>query len=283
MNKKLSVLGAAIAMSVSVNAQAAFISYVDLFTAAQSVQDVLDDSTAVSSHVSDALSIMGTERDVSVDLVNDLSGTLNDGDRSRINVNGGTLAFSNDNLLFGEGIVQWDGVDGSMNLNKTGLGGLDLIAAGANAFQYEVINTDLGFLFSIELYSDAGNFTKAMIKTDAATLETIPFADLQNGLICGYDFSTHGVVPGVDSAIQSITCGGDNVFGDAVAGNTVNLASLGAIQAILNVGGATGSVDLRIGRVVTVPEPSVIGLVGMGLLAAGFAGKRRSNQGAFQA
>lgn len=273
--KKLTLLSAALALTSSMSAQAAIIGAVDLFDVSQEVIDTttgpggLSSDGAVSSSVVGPLtSILGGERDISVEIMKDTGYVgLVDGDpndKSRVFVNGlGTMSFSNDNDIYGQATVQWDGADNSSVLNVTGLGGINLLATGADAFQFETIQTDLGFDISIELYTSLTQFTKAVIRTTGARIDTIMFADLQNAALCG-------LVTGLPSGLQSVTCG---------SGGTVDMSSLGAIQTVINIDGATASVDLKIGKIVTVPEPSIVGLLGAGLLAIGFTGARRRNSG----
>lgn len=261
MNKKLSVLGAA-ALAFSVNAEAAF---VDLFTEAGFVIDKVADSTAVTDTQFNLSSIIGGYRDISANLLidNNLSSPNNG---TSLDIAGGVLAFNNDNASGGEGLVQWNGQSGIQDLSVAGSFGLGLDAYTlGNSFSYSTLSLDLTqFDFTIEAYTDKDHYTKVKLLTTAIGTETINFANLENSLLCGTSFGP----------ILSVECGS--------LGN-VDMHNLGALQTRLNIDGKQIAVDLSIGPITTVPEPSVIGLVGIGLLAAGFAGKRRSNEGAFQA
>jgi hypothetical protein len=260
MNKKLSVLGAA-ALAFSVNAEAAF---VDLFTEVGFVEDNTADSTAVTATQNNIASIIGGFRDISVSLITDTNPGPNNA--VSLDINSGVLNFSNDNGSGGEGLVQWNGQAGVQDLSVAGGFGLGLNAYDLGSkFSYTVLSLDLTqFDFTIEAYTDENTFTRVRLVTTSPGTEVINFADLENAALCGTSFGP----------ILSVECGS--------SGN-VNMSNLGALQSRLNINGAQVAVDLSIGPITTVPEPSVIGLVGMGLLAAGFAGKRRSNQGAFQA
>lgn len=259
MNKKLKLLGVAAAMSLSVNAQAAII---DLFSIPQNINDNTADATAVTATVTDAAdpgSIIGGVRDISVNLINDTNPST--ANMVEMDIFGGILSFSNDNGAGGEGIVQWDATPG-LALNMTGLGGIDLRADGSNAFVYEVLSVDLGFQISIEVYTDATHWTKALIQTDNVGVDTIPFVNLENAALCGN-------VPPPIGSLLAVTCG---------AAGPADLSSVGALQTILNVSGGTLAVDLSIRNITTqVPEPATIALLGAGLVGAGFAGRRRKS------
>jgi hypothetical protein len=122
------------------------------------------------------------------------------------------------------------------------------------------------------MYTDANNWTKVSLDASSVTSSTIsyiPFSAFTNDALCG----TYGAAPGVNS----ITCGGTGA----------DASNLGALVARLNTGdpnapgGAqnpTIAIDLQLDSVRTVPEPGVLALMGMGLLAAAVAGRRRKSQ-----
>ncbi|MCB1760736.1 MAG: PEP-CTERM sorting domain-containing protein [Gammaproteobacteria bacterium] len=252
------MLGVAAAMSLSMNAQAGI---VDLFTdVTPQLEDFTVGGPAVETFTNGA-GIIGGQRDVSVELLQDTD-IVNPNNGVRIFIGGGKLSFSNDTDAAGEGVVQWDGSGdgGSLTLDPSGLGGIDL-ASVANAFIYEVLSVDLGFRISIEAYTDANNYTKALIETNSPGQDVIPFANLENAALCN-------TMPNIPNGLISVNCG---------TGGPVNMADVGALQIVLNVDGGTFAVDLSIREITstTVPEPTSIALLGAGLVGAGVAGRRR--------
>ncbi|MFO7705167.1 MAG: PEP-CTERM sorting domain-containing protein [Halopseudomonas sp.] len=262
MHLKLAVLAAAMSLSFAATAGT-----VDLFTTDQAnLSDGLADGIALSSTIGDGTdtTILGGSRDISVSL---LTKGTNPFATADIGVAGGILAFSVDAGATGTGTVQWDGFDNSIDLDTTGLNGADLTSDGSTGFLVTTIFSDLGYRFDIEAYTDDNNWTKiSFLATEVAvpTSSYIPFDGFTNALLCGYtgDGSAGSSFPGV----TSITCGT----------GTVDWTNLGALQLIIDPLGGTTSVDLILDSVTTIPEPGVLALMGMGLLAAGFAGRRKS-------
>jgi hypothetical protein len=264
MHLKLAVLAAAMSLSFTATAGT-----VDLFSTSQArLTDSTTGDGGVSSSVGDGTdaTILGGSRDISVELLT--VDAFNPDAEARIGVAGGALSFSVDSLATATGTVQWDGVDNSIALDADGLGGFDLLADGANAFEVVTIFSDLGYRFDIEAYTDDDTWTKiSFLATGVAapTTSYIPLGGFTNALLCGYtgDGSAGSAIPGV----TSIQCGADGL---------VNWASLGALQLLIDPLGGTTAIDLTLDSVTTVPEPGVLALMGMGLLAAGFAGRRKS-------
>lgn len=255
MKKTILAVLAASALGVSASAHAFD---VDLFVDDQVAEDQTEADGAVFNSVTESVvgNIMGTERDISVDM---LDGQVNIGGVPQTSVKmivtGGVLSFSNDDGVKGEGVVQWDGADNSPILDVDGLGGLDLRQYG-DGFTVETITADLGFPIAINAYTDATHFTLVEISTTGPGQEFISFDALENALLCG----TSG------GAIISVTCG---------AGGNVDMSNFGALEFIININGATASVDLSIGPIAVVPTPATLSLLGLGLMSAGLAGVRR--------
>ncbi len=275
MNYKLrpSWLATPILLAFSMGANAATI---DLFTVSDFANDVVNGGTGTSSQVSDAAipsSILGGQRDINANAISNavdgsVIGVCDGGDQcSRVTISGGNLTVSNDGTVIGVTTVQWDGADASAirdtGLVATGLGGIDLRTDGSNAVTFEVLAADLGFNFIVEVYTNAGAFSKVEIPSAGGPLtRTIQFAAFENAGFCG------NPPPG----IVSFTCG---------TGNTVpvNMSNLGAIQLVINTTQpGTAAVDLRIGPITTIPEPGVLGLMGVGLFLTGFAAIRRRRE-----
>lgn len=289
MNTQWKLTAGAAALAMSFGAQAGT---VDLFTTEQLLaKDFTNGSfTAADSNYSQAgaaadTTILGGYRDL---VVSNLSGGVASVAGSSINVTGGQLYFSTDTSATGQGQIQWDGDDsgtGVFGINYTGLGTTDLTAGGSlSAFELTTVFSDQGWTFEITMYSDATNWTT--VSLDATSVGTgspgsetsphisyIPFSAFTTDALCG----TYGAAPGVNA----ITCGGTGA----------DATSIGALVATLNVGdpsapdgtgsapqGRTIAVDLQLDSVRTVPEPGVLALMGMGLMAAGFVSRRRKSQ-----
>jgi hypothetical protein len=286
MNKQWKLTAGAAALAMSFGAQAGT---VDLFTTEQLlakdfVNGAFNSTDSIYSQAGAAAdtTILGGYRDLVVS--NLTGGTAVTG--SSINVTGGQLYFSTDTGATGQGQIQWDGDDSAGNvfdIATSGLGGLDLTIGGTlTAFELTTVFSDQGWVFDITMYSSAATWTK--VSLDATSVGTglpgsqtsphisyIPFSAFTTDALCG----TYGAAPGVNA----ITCGGTGA----------DATSLGALVATLNVGDAlapdgTGSapqgrtiaVDLQLDSIRTVPEPGVLALMGMGLMAAGFASRRKS-------
>lgn len=260
---------ALLGMSLSANA-----GIIDLFTTSQAE---LSDSIAInggapdggaSSSVIGGADILGTERDLFVELLD--NGGVNTRNAT-IGVAGGVMDFSVDSLAAGTGTVQWDGVDGSIALDPTGLGGVDLTAAGTlSGFSVTTLFSDAGYEFLVNAYTDGNNWTSISFSASAvnsATTSFIPFSGFTNPFLCG----AVSPAPGVNS----ITCAAGN--------QVVDFTNLGALELIIDPNGGSTSIDLTLDQITTVPEPSVLGLMGAGLLAGGLVARRNKKNKAVSA
>lgn len=283
---------------------------VDLFTFPQA--ELSDGNNAAStfgaSQVQDPAnpsSILGEYRDLYVNCLGGCNSTGSttsflsvDPDGPDNNpATGGSLSFANGSSVEAWAQVKWDGsatgVDANFVpvINYTGLNGLDLVnqqgcpASGCNAFQFITYFADLGFAFTIELYTDADSFVRYVLPATEVSpalgnsphVQIIPFALFETTFFCDNPATWPG------QGVLYAECGTD-----AVNGRAADATNIGAMVVSLNVGsdykfGATGpnpgslqaAVDLTLGSLTKVPEPSVLALLGSGLLAGGVARLRR--------
>ncbi len=248
------------ASALLVASSAASAGVIDLFSTSQTfLADTIEaDGIGLSNWVDTAGDdILGGSRDLYVETITSAAGGISQ--NASIGVAADNFFFSVDAGATGMGIVQWDGADHDIALDVTGLGNYDLTFGGVlNSFVIDVVSADLGFNFVIEAYTDANTWTKAsLLSTAGSGSAVISYADFGN---CG--------LVDIPSGILSITCG---------SSGAVDFANLGALQAVISPGGNSGTLDMRL-EAITVPEPSVLGLIGAGLLAGGFAARTRRNR-----
>lgn len=173
-------------------------------------QQVVDASFPVATPNSSSLAApesVGGERDVFVDATkgrisveaNDTSGL-------------GKLVFAVNPGANGKRVVSYDGVDGTSNLNATGLNNLDLTSAGeANAFRFQ-IGGEAGTRLIIRVYSGANVSTREVpIPTTEEAEPTadliVPFSEFSSSAGSGANFAAIGAIelevigPGAADAI----------------------------------------------------------------------------------
>lgn len=253
MNKFLKATAAAAALVFAAASHASLM--IDDFSQGQAkLQDNVSSDGFLSNTSVFSSSIIGGYRDL---LVNKVGNSANDagvdpfnpqGDGVSIGVSSGALRFSQDTGQNGYAIVRWDGAhyDGFSTIDATGLGGLNF-AGQAIGFSLTVLSLDAGFPFTLRAYSDASNYTTLTLVAGGLGTFVIPFSL----------FSSMGVVTGTGA----------------------DFSNIGALEAIINTGGAVKDVDLQIDLVSSVPEPATLALVGLTLVAAGGAMRRRRNNG----
>lgn len=294
---KKSVLGAAVAIAagfVSSGALAAG-TVIDLFDndPVQSVETATLGGFDVDQAGSfPSASVVGQYRDLYIQKVYDSCveipghnpACVNSGN-SVLTAGFGELALDNATGNRSLGAVTWDGSNAVSNIgdltsttdfgdvNTIGLAGTDLTAGGsATGFLATVLTADLGFAYEIRVWDMDGSF---------ATLKSAALFDVQPGSpdYAFYDFEWFNFAAG--SYCLGATC--PPSFGFEIArsesgavGNVagIDFSAIGALQLILTDAGDV-SVDFSVGNIATVAEPGALALVGLGLVGAAAAGRRR--------
>jgi len=288
----MKILKSAVVMTAlvgSMNANAA--GTIDLFTAPTGTTTVQDSAlgpgsdffgnpltTFLESNDADAPgSILGGFRDMEVAFISKTS-TASSTAAISMTVDSGVLSIDTDTGVIGKGTLQWDGDDGLASLDTTtGLGGIDFLTLG-DGFNFEIISADLTFDFSIGLYDGSGNSVVFDLAANTGAHDgNIAFSFFSNAFsdgVCGA-----GIVPGfLDDGfdapngdhINSVSCGGTP--------GAFNIQDINAMEVVFNTNGGVVDVDLSIGAITAVPEPSSLALIGLGLMATGFASKRKSKK-----
>lgn len=239
-------------------------STVDLFDdpAANGVHTVTDGTVGgggVFMEYGPSSSILGGYRDLIAELVasNGVGAPT-----ATAEVGGGGYSFSTSSGDKGIGRIQWDGQDNSPTLNYTGLNHANLVnqvgcpLAGCDHFVATVLEADLGFEYQIGVYTDASNYTILTSNT------LFPIGSTYESI---YAFAWFGLASGnyfLDGLPFNIT----------KVGNGADMTDVGALEFVVNSDGGTTAVDLALDSITKrqIPEPSVLALMGLGLLGLGF-------------
>lgn len=248
---------------------------IDDFSVNQAVlPSTLIDSTAdgvglYNSVTGPVANILGGERDLFIDNLT----TDGFGAEVGVNVSGGLLKYSTDTGASGRSILKWDGMNGSSavttgsegafmgTLNPIGLSNLNLAANGSQ-FLIRVKESDLGFDFSMTVFTDSTRWTTLVLQS-AAHHNFLPASG-------GIDFADF--LGGANEINNVLSSGALRFTG---VGGSADMSNVGALLATVNWSGGPAEIDLQIGDVGAVPEPESLALVGLGLLGLAVTRRRK--------
>jgi hypothetical protein len=154
----------------------------------------------VSGTVTSTVGILGTERDVYVEITNG-SGSS----RVFVTVYSTTNRYSHsqDDGVTGYSIVTWDGEDGDpTSLNPTGLGGVDLTSGGVyTGFGWLQVSGDLQGVIVIIVTTDASNYSVYTTTTQAGN-DLYYFAPFNSFVIAGGSGADFGNVGSISLKVD---------------------------------------------------------------------------------
>ncbi len=165
-------------------------------------------------------------------------------------VDNGSFEFNSPNGTAGYAVLRWDGAGTTFNqaLNTSGLGGLNWSALGVGV-SVSVLFADQPFTITMQAWTEtsAGNWTL----TEQSVL--VPANNI--GL----------TPPPATSSFMFSNFTGLKDF-----------SKVGALQMIINTGGAASALDLSIDFLTgTIPEPATLALVGLALVGVGLSRRNR--------
>jgi hypothetical protein len=152
-----------------------------------------------------------------------LSLTAEDGSNNIVltsGVSGGIWSVSTPNGASGFSFIQYDGVDGTTDLNPNGLGGLDITSDAAFAFQLQ-IQSDLETEYTLTVYSLGGGQSDVVLSIPGGN-QPNQFLALYTDFTGNADFANIGAIEvlveahqNVDALLFEFTTWGPQVSGSA--------------------------------------------------------------------
>ncbi|MCI5167044.1 MAG: hypothetical protein D3903_13355 [Candidatus Electrothrix sp. GM3_4] len=222
---------------------------VDSFTTAQPELIVDSNSSALSGSVGNGsdTTILGGARDYSLNFI---SGPTK---AKMILIDSvGYISMSVDALSTATATIQWDGADGTIALDHTGLqsGGLGVDLTNSetfDAFAITTISVDHPTEFVIGVYTDSTHWTEISYTVDVTYVTETDFyslADFSNPSLC----NTTNPAPG----INSVTC----------AAQPADVTNVGAVQFLVDPDGKISALDWLIDNIDLVSTATCFGTIG---------------------